>query len=147
MNNKIIVLQGIPGSGKSTWARSYIKEKGSDKVVIVNRDSIRSSLGDYWVQKREPLVTELEKAMIEISLDFGYDVIIDATNLNPHTIRKWKMLADEYNASIEFKGFPISLRKALWRDFWRGIRGGRSVGKNTIRYFYNRYKDFEYDEI
>jgi len=144
---KIIVTQGIPGSGKSTWARSYLKEHGSDTTVIVNRDSIRSMLGDYWVKEREELVSKIEDCMIRTAINEGYDVIIDATNLNPRTINKWKILALSLNAGIEFKGFPISLSKAIRRDFWRGLFGGRKVGSKTIKYFYNRYKDFKYDEV
>lgn len=44
---KVIILQGIPASGKSTWAREQALARPKE-VVIVNRDAIRDSLGKYW---------------------------------------------------------------------------------------------------
>lgn len=44
--NELLVLQGIPASGKSTWAKEFIKGK-EDQWIIVNRDSIRESTGKY----------------------------------------------------------------------------------------------------
>ena len=43
--SKILVLCGPPASGKSTYAREFIK--GKIDWVIVNRDSIREGRGDY----------------------------------------------------------------------------------------------------
>ena len=39
--SKLIVLQGIPASGKSTWAKQWAKEYPNSRVVV-NRDSLRS---------------------------------------------------------------------------------------------------------
>ena len=50
--NTLLILQGIPGSGKSTWARKFIKDK-SKSWIIVNRDAIRDMLGNYWIPSRE----------------------------------------------------------------------------------------------
>jgi len=135
---KLIVLQGIPASGKSTYARKMAKAN-PDKYVIVNRDNIRSMLGEYWVPKREPLVTEIEKQMVIAGLGAGYTVLLDATNLNPKALRDWKHMAEDYEFEIEYVEFKISLRKALWRDWWRGFKGGRRVGTKVIRRFYERY--------
>lgn len=53
--NKIIVLQGPPASGKSTKAKELLEQYGADKAVIVCRDSIRESSGEYWVPSREDI--------------------------------------------------------------------------------------------
>ena len=139
--SKLIILQGIPGSGKSTWARSYLKKYGSSNTVIVNRDSIRSMLGDYWVPSREGLVTTIEDEMIIASVAKHYDVIIDATNLNDVTIARWELIAENTNADIEYVKFPINPYIAWFRDIKRWIFGGKRVGKKVIFSFYNRYKD------
>ena len=47
----MIVLQGCPASGKSTWAKEFIKDKPN--WVIVSRDEIREGTGKYWVPSRE----------------------------------------------------------------------------------------------
>ena len=61
--------------------------------------------------------------------------IIDATNLNPKTIAKWKILAEELKVNIEFKMFEIDFATALERDNKRE----RSVGKKVLERFFNNY--------
>lgn len=141
---KVIILQGIPASGKSTWAREQALARPKE-VVIVNRDAIRDSLGKYWVPERESLVTKIENAYITSAIESGYDVIIDATNFNPTFLRNlMKLIQDKKDAlkielHIEVKRFDISLESAIWRDRIRGLKGGRKVGKKVITGFYERY--------
>jgi len=139
---EILILVGVPASGKSTYARK-LANYFPNKWVIVSRDAIRNSLGTYWVPKREKLITRLEASMIINSLKAGYDVIVDATNLNPSTVIALKKEADRLSkqgidVTVTFKEFEIPLWKAIWRDWRRGIFG-RSVGVNVIKGFYKRY--------
>jgi predicted kinase len=133
---KVIILQGPPASGKSTWARSFVKNK-SDRWIIVNRDSIRSMLGDYWVPGREVLVTEIEHSTITTALDHGYNVIVDATNLNNKTLKKLRRLST--GCDITIKKFETPIILSVLRDIKRGLLGGRCVGFKVIRSFYKRY--------
>ncbi len=141
---KVIILQGIPASGKSTWAREQALANPKE-VVIVNRDAIRDSLGKYWVPERENLVTKIENSYIINAIESGYDVIIDATNFNPTFLRNlMKLIQDKRDElkielHIEVKRFDISLESAIWRDRIRGLKGGRKVGKKVITGFYERY--------
>ena len=45
MRKKIILMQGLPASGKSTWTNVYCKEH--PEFASVNRDHIRSILTAY----------------------------------------------------------------------------------------------------
>lgn len=132
--NKVIILQGCPAAGKSTWAREFVK--GKKDWVIVNRDSIREGRGDYWIPEQEKFISELEVFHIRKALEYGLNVIIDATNLNPTTLAKWDTIAKEFSAEVEIKTFDIPLDEAIRRDSERS----RSVGEKVIRDFYNRYK-------
>ena len=91
--------------------------------------------GDYWVVSREPLISMYEELLIKTALQQGYNVIVDATNLNPKTIQKWKDLAKEYNCDIQFKEFIIPYTEAIKRDKNRNL----VVGEETIRTFYRKY--------
>ena len=132
--SKLIVLQGIPASGKSTWAKQWAKEYPNSRVVV-NRDSLRSMLGEYWVTQREPLINKLEEICVIEALKSNYEVCIDATNLNPKTISKWQNLSKDMNVDIEFKEFKISEEEAIARDKGRALE----VGEKTIRNFYEKY--------
>lgn len=138
--SKLIILQGIPGSGKSTLARKMIFDNPDKKIVRVNRDDIRDMLGEYWVPKREHLVSNIEFRTVEESLTAGYDVILDATNLNDKYITQWLNLAKDFNTEVQFVQVRVSPFTAIRRDWWRGIRGGRRVGAKVILNFYKRYK-------
>lgn len=151
---KLLVLQGLPASGKSTYAKKLCKDNPNTWVRVC-RDDIRSMLGTYWVPSREKLVTELELRNIFISLSKGYNVVVDATNLNKKTLLKLHSKAREIEnfystfanppekvtVVVEFKEFKTPLWKCLYRDWKRGFLGGRKVGNKVIRNFYNKYYD------
>ena len=141
MKKNLIVIQGIPGSGKGYLARQLLKKDKSKETIIVNRDDIRSMLGDYWVPKREGLVTRIELNMIQEGLRSGYDVIVDATNLNPRTIKNLKFIATSEGVAIMFKPIRVSIKKAFLQMVYRVIKGGRQIPYKVIKGFYNRYKD------
>ena len=62
---QVIVCQGIPASGKSTYANEWVLEDPVHRVRI-NMDSIRNMLGKYLVPERESLVLAIqEQAIIE----------------------------------------------------------------------------------
>ena len=141
----VTILQGIPASGKSTFARREALAN-PDKVVIISRDSIRSSLGKYWVPSREKLVTEIEHHTIYEALKQGYNIILDSTNLNPHFLKDIETLILKFqnknkgiSIMVHKRFFHVPLQTAIWRDRWRGLFGGRKVGKKVIEHFYERY--------
>ena len=151
--SKLIILQGPPCSGKSTWAKKYIKGKEKN-TIIVCRDSIRLALcgGDVTTMfqnmqpNREDLVTQVENTMIEQGLANGYDVIVDATNLNSKTIKRLSKINDKYQTTIVFEKFYIPFEEALKRDNERKENGGHSVGKSVLKRFYQTYYKEEYEK-
>lgn len=66
---KILVLQGPPASGKSTCARGLVKNNRD--WVIVSRDAIRESRGDYWIPEQE--------SYISLSKSFKLDLLYNIT--------------------------------------------------------------------
>lgn len=74
-----IMLVGLPGSGKSTFADNISK---NIDVVIHSTDAIRKELfGDENDQQNPQLVFETAYNRIRRDLQEGYNVIFDATNL------------------------------------------------------------------
>lgn len=91
--------------------------------------------GDYWIPSREELINILEESTVISALKKGYNVVIDATNLNPKTKRKWEEIASNFDANIEYKEILIPYEEAVKRDKNRDLQ----VGADTIRMFYRKY--------
>lgn len=132
-NQKIIVLQGIPASGKSTWSKEFVK--GKEDWIRVCRDDIRSMRGDYWIPSQESFIDKIEQYAVESALKSGYNVVIDATNFNPKTVAKWMELAQINDTDFDIKRFDIALDEAIRRDSLRE----RPVGAKVVKDFYHKY--------
>ena len=71
MNKEIIILRGLPGSGKSRYARQ-LAQSFPEIFVRVNRDDIRIMLGiegGLGTPDQEAIVTAIEKAQAQAALD------------------------------------------------------------------------------
>jgi predicted kinase len=130
---KLIVCRGIPGSGKSTWARKQAHDN-PDTIVRVCRDDIRNMLGKYWVPDREGLVTQIEDAAIYHAIERSYDVIVDATNIGDKAVRRFAYIGHRYNVAVQFKDFDTDVEECIRRDALREA----PVGEKIIRDFHKR---------
>ena len=59
LTKKLILMQGIPASGKTTWSKNWVAEDPKTRIRF-NNDDIRNMLGVYWVPSREPLVESIK---------------------------------------------------------------------------------------
>ncbi len=89
MKNKLFIMVGIPGSGKSTYAKNHLSN-----ALYVSRDEIRFSLvaeNEEYFSKEDEVFTEFINA-INLGLAMNNDVIADATHLNAKS--RLKLLAN-----------------------------------------------------
>lgn len=146
---ELIVLRGLPASGKSTYAREWVLMDPETRVRL-NQDDVRRSLGKYWVPSREPVV----KAMLEAGLDAAgysenpYDIIIDNTNLNPKTFNFYIDWVKRFNISefakskdINYKLRTIDILTDVEECIRRDAERSEPVGEDVIREMYNKYHD------
>lgn len=147
--NKIILTRGIQGSGKSTYAKNWVKEDPIHRVRF-NNDDIRNMLGVYWVPEREGLVKEIKVNFLHNAMSQGYDIIIDNMNLNPKEIDFYKEVVEEFNKiddglkyKIEFKDFFIPLEECLLRDSLRQNPIGEKVIRDTFRKYRSLIQSIE----
>lgn len=132
---KLIILQGPPCSGKSTWAREQVS--GRHDWVIVSKDDIRHSFGDYLVPSREKLVEAVEEHAIDTALKMNYTVISDGPNLAERRIAALERLADANDAPVEKVELYVTYREAVRRD--ANAFRPRHMGEADIRAFYEQY--------
>jgi predicted kinase len=131
MNRKIIILQGLPGSGKSTWAKEFCLN--NTDYVRVNRDDLRNMSGKYWVPKREDYITSVEKFCCISALSSGYNVVLDSTNFNSKILNWADKLCDELKVEKEIMFFDLPIEECIERDSKRENPVGASVIINMAK--------------
>lgn len=79
--NKLIMLIGLPASGKSTWSSKYLE--CHENTELVSSDFIREEVfGDVNDQKHNGEVFNIVHKRVVSAIKDGKDVILDATNLS-----------------------------------------------------------------
>ena len=132
---KLVILRGLPASGKSTWARDYVM-RHPDTWIRLNMDDIRHMMGKYWVEDREPLVQSLFDTILEKCLEDGtFNIIVDNTNLAKSKIGEKVQNAYYHGYTVYEKDFDVSPEECIRRDDERI----ESVGKKVIMDMYNYY--------
>ena len=130
----VIILKGLPGSGKSTWARDLIARE-PERYKRVNKDELRAMLdGGRWSETSERFIVRARDLLINAALQAGRSVIVDDTNLDPaHEARIRDLVAGR--ADIEIRFFDVDLEECIQRDSQRP----KPVGAAVIREMHARY--------
>jgi predicted kinase len=139
---KVLILIGVPASGKSTWSLDFVRT--NPDWVRVSRDDFRFMLKGQPVcdPKIESLINTLQDSVILDSLAKGLNVVIDNTNLKKKYIEHFAKLVQPY-ASVEFRIFDISLNEALERDESREKKVGKEVLERMFKQYENLVDSFD----
>ncbi|WP_416211120.1 AAA family ATPase [Frankia sp. Cr2] len=139
----LTITQGLPGSGKSTWARDRVRQIRTEghQAGIVGRDMIRDMLGvdHYGNDIDERTVTLVQHSLVECLLLANIDVVVDDTNLNPVCRDRLRNLATRVSANFSVVDFTwVALEICIERDKRRPPRvpfgcAGAQVGEHVIR--------------
>ena len=121
---KLFMLIGLPGSGKSTFVRNRVKfydDCNKTRLEIVSSDDIREELyGTRSCQKDPARVFEIAHERIINSLEQGWDVIFDATNItrkNRASLLKKIPAYTEKFAQICWAPISTCIERDLKREF------------------------------
>ena len=132
---RILILRGLPASGKSTKAQEYLD--ADSNCSRVNKDDLRHMFfGIYkdghknkWSGRKEDIVIKAETALVKLLIDKHRDVVIDDTNLNNSHIERWKQIALETGSKIEIIDIDTPMDECIKRDAARE----HPVGEQVIR--------------
>lgn len=135
MSVTFTMLAGLPGSGKSTYARKLQKIYGLDKTIIIESDSYRERLyGSPEIQKDNNKLFEIIHNDILSSLTGGMNVIFDATNiarkhrvalmqkLGTEVVKECIIIATSYGRCLEnnnsrLRVVPKVVIDRMWKSF------------------------------
>lgn len=130
---QVIVVTGIPGSGKSTWAKAEIK-KDPDNWIRISNDDIRAGMNEgIYSASMEKIVSNIRLFMIREALKANKNIIIDNLNLNKRHWEQTTKICKEMNKNILCmeKHFYVELEEAIERDSKR--IGKACVGPEVIK--------------
>jgi predicted kinase len=146
----LVVLRGLPGSGKSTVAQAIV-DSDPARWVRVSKDDLRQMMvgpsGDLFRfvedRDREKLVGEVVSNLIVEALVAGLDVVLDTTNLTQRQVERVRNIADQASweggsgdrstrmpVLVCERAIDTPLEDCIARD---KLRGKRSVGEAVIR--------------
>jgi predicted kinase len=129
----VLILRGLPASGKSTYARKLLDEnRGMWKRL--NKDELRAMLDNsHHTIHNEKFVEKVRDMMLVEILKAGHHVVIDDTNLSDRPVQRITQVVEKYRkdtgeeVKIEIKEMITSLEESLVRDETREKKVGREV--------------------
>lgn len=138
MSGQLVITVGLPASGKTTFAKGYIK-LARDEGLAVSRDDIREKFfGKTGVleHKDEVIVTEMQERVVNIALAHGKTVVVHDMNLRKKYRTRWLEQARLVGANFQQVDLTwVDLDKCIERDAMRE----RSVGHAVIRDLHSRF--------
>lgn len=139
----ITLTRGLPGSGKSTWAKQQVLDAPNGSIKRVNKDSLREMLDvSRWSKLNENFLLNVRDFIIIEALKQGKHVIVDDTNLEDS---HYNRISGAIEDCIELNGHQI---KVQYEDFThvpietcieRDIKRANGVGEKVIRDMYDCY--------
>lgn len=137
----LILLIGLPGSGKTTYAEKYISEHHSN-IIHLSSDKIRAELwGNEATQGDNNEVFSLMQSRAIETLNNGQSVVYDATSITRKD-RSYIISQCPKFAKIETHIIWAPIETCIERDAARE----RTVGKEVIDRMLKRFQAPFYDE-
>lgn len=135
-NNKLIFLKWLPASGKSTWAKEYVRSHPN--AIRVNKDDLRAMMNDSTYSKsKEEFVKDSQMKLVTMAIGRWYDtIIVDNTHLAGTHEDDYRTLIENYNLTggvqweFQVKEFHTDVDECVRRD---ALRWDKKVWEKVIR--------------
>lgn len=129
-------MKGLPGSGKSTYAKKLLNEL-PNAYKRINRDELRAMFDNgYFSNGNEKFVKQVRDMLILKALEDGKHVIVDDTNLSEKNEIRIRQLVQQFNkeqkddVQVQIVEMETSLEECIARDVLRENPVGAQSIKN-----------------
>ena len=127
------VLQGLPGSGKTTHAKKLVQQ---GNWVRVNKDDLRAMMDESVHSKaNEKRVIRTRNTIVIDALANGKNVVVDDTNLASTHVKDLSALAENFDANFHITFFDTPVEECIRRNAKRE----KPVPESVIWDMYNKY--------
>jgi len=141
-SNFLIILVGLPASGKSTFAfklKEGLELKFQKKVKVIDPDIIRDNISpNSFDFKNEPQIRKKKMQLIRKHLSKGYTVISDDLNYYSSMRHDLKLIADSLNIKFYIIHISTPFRLCVKRNEERG----KPIPNEVIMNIYNKFDKF-----
>lgn len=149
----LVLMRGIPGSGKSSWIKQFGLEDyalSPDAIRLMfeapsllispkNEENKDSSVFQAIAQQYDKQVWKTLFTILESRLERGNFTIIDATHISHDALRAYEVLASKYRyriVVIDFSHIPLETAKRQNR-----MRGFKSVPDSVVESMHIRLQE------
>lgn len=106
---RLLLLKGLPGSGKTTYAKKLEKQGWAR----ANKDDIRKMFFSNYTHKDEAEVVRMEDARVVAALLDGKNVVVDDTNFAPKHRRRLEAMAQKHGAEFKVMFIDTPLEECI----------------------------------
>ena len=132
---KVLILQGLPASGKSSFARELLLANPG-RWVRTNKDLLREMCHAFhWSKSNEKFILKLRNTAILMALEAGKHVIVDDTNFGRNINQIKELVKGEAQVEVNDSFLKVPVEECIRRDLLRP----KSVGKDVIMKMYNQF--------
>ena len=133
--HEVVILRGLPASGKTTWATALVQATPFYKRV--SKDDLRAMLdAGVYSPEHEAFIRRARDLLIQDAVAHGHSVIVDDTNLNPEHVEHIRALVASFNVTVRVVDIVCSVEDAIARDATRA----KPVGAERIRAMAEQYQ-------
>ena len=120
-DNIVVLLRGVPGSGKSTWLREHQLEDYSiatDRLRLMLSNPVKTEQGCYGInQQVSDKAWQLAYELLESRMDHGGVTFFDATFMNDYLVNYVKGLTEKHDYKLLVIDFnSVGLAEAKRRN-------------------------------
>ncbi len=132
MNKKLIILIGVPASGKSTYLKKHLHEynlpyiASTDNIIISLHPELTYNEAYSIESKNFKKLNRLMVQGMEDAIFEGRDVIVDRTNMKPKIRKKYLAMVDDTYEKIAIV-FSVDKKDFLERNKVRMELEGKNI--------------------